>query len=272
MIYMLMASGISLILSMMNILNFAHGELYMLGGLGVWLICERFGYPYWLGIVGMTTFVVLLGILLERMIFRPLRGRLLPALFTSFGVGLIMQSSCSLIFGGQDRKVTSVFKDVIEFSGVFVPLEKLVIVVGSLILVGALVIFVKYSRAGQALQAVTQDHEAAALMGININRTNALGFAIGCALAGVGGGLIAPVYYVSPYMGMGPMLKACTVVIIGGLGSLPGAILGSFLLGFIDQFSLTFVGYVGNIFGFVIIMMVLLFRPQGLLGQERAMH
>lgn len=271
-IYVLVAMGLTLILSIMSMINFAHGELYMFGGFGVYVILQRFGYNYWLGVLVGVLIAVLAGVLLERTVFRPLRKELLPASFAALGVGMILQTVALMIFGPLDKDVPTVFPGVINISGVFIPMEKLVIVLGSLAVIGAIIVFVNYFRAGQALQAVAQDSEAAALMGININRINALGFGIGCGLAAVAGGLIAPLYYVSPYMGMSPLLKAFNVIIIGGLGSIPGAVLGSFLLGFIDQFSLTYLGYVGNIVGFLLILLFLLFRPRGLLGREIQMH
>lgn len=272
MIYMAVAIGITLIISIMNLLSFVHGELYMLGGYAVYLIYQRFGYPYWLGIVVGGASVALVGLLLERTVFRPLRNQLLPALFVTMGIGLMLQTGSLLVFGGQDRNVATVFEGVISVSGVFLPIEKLAVFLGTLVMVGGVIVFVNYFRVGQALQAVSQDPEAAALMGINVNRISAMGVSISCGLAGVAGGLIAPLYLVSPSMGMAPFLKALIVIIIGGLGSIPGAVFGGVLLGFIDQFSLTFLGYIGNIFGFLIIMVILLFRPRGLLGRELRMH
>ena len=271
-IYMLVAMGLTLILSIMSMINFAHGELYMLGGFAVYVMFQRFGYNYWVGVIAGVAVAVLMGVLLERTVFRPLRKELLPASFAALGIGMILQTVSLMVFGPLEKDVVTVFQGVINISGVFIPMEKLVIVLGSLAVIGAIIIFVNHFRAGQALQAVAQDSEAAALMGININRINALGFGIGCGLAAIAGGLIAPLYYVSPYMGMAPLLKAFNVIIIGGLGSIPGAVLGSFLLGFIDQFSLTYMGYVGNLFGFLLIVLFLLFRPTGLLGRELRTH
>jgi branched-chain amino acid transport system permease protein len=271
-IYMLMAIGLTLVFSIMSLINFAHSELYMMGGFGAFLLFDRLGINYWIALVIGIVIVGLFGIPLERVIFRPLRKDMLQACLASLGVGLIIQTIFLLIFGEVCRDVATVFKGVLEFSGLFVPIEKLVIVAVSGALAGALIIFVNYFRTGQALQAVAQDAEAAALQGINVNRMNAIGFAIGCGLAAAAGGLIAPLFYVTPYMGMTPLLKAFIVIIMGGLGSIPGAVLASFVLGFIEQFSLTLVGYVGNIFGFIIIIILLVFRPKGFLGREFRVH
>ena len=267
-VYMLMSTGLTLVFSVMGLINFAHGELYMLGGFAIYSIFGLLGFNYWVALIIGIVFVGLIGVLLERAIFRPLRKNLVQACLASLGVGLILQTVTMLIFGAQDRAVGNIFKGVFEVSGVFIPIEKLVIVLASALIAGALIIFVNYSQIGLALQAVAQDDEAAALQGINVDRMNAIGFAIGCGLAAAAGGLISPLFYVSPYMGMAPVLKAFIVTIMGGLGSIPGAVLASFVLGFIEQFSLTLIGYIGNIIGFIIVMILLLFRPRGFLGHE----
>ena len=271
-IYMLMAIGLTLVFSIMSLINFAHGTLYMMGGFAVYLFFERLGLNYWLGILIGIVFVGLFGALLEKGIFRPLRKDMLQACLASLGVAMILETGALIIFGELDKDVSTIFKGVIEISGVFIPKEKLVIVLVSAAVAGALIVFIKYSRAGQALQAVAQDADAAALQGINVSRMNSLGFAIGCGLAAAAGGLISPLFFVSSYMGMIPLMKAFMVIIMGGLGSIPGAVLASFILGFVEQFSLTLVGYIGNVFGFIIIMLFLLFRPRGLLGREFKLH
>jgi branched-chain amino acid transport system permease protein len=271
-IYMLMAIGLTLVFSIMNLINFAHGTLYMMGGFAVYLFFERLGINYWLAIVIGIVFVGLFGGLLEKGIFRRLRKDLLQACLASLGIAMILETAALLIFGELDKKVTSIFRGVMNVSGIFIPKEKMVIVLVSAAIAGALIIFIKYFRTGRALQAVAQDAEAAALQGINVSRMNAMGFAIGCALAAAAGGLIAPLFFVSSYMGMIPLMKAFMVIIMGGLGSIPGAVLASFVLGFVEQFSLTLVGYIGNVFGFIIIMLFLLFRPKGLLGREFKIH
>jgi branched-chain amino acid transport system permease protein len=271
-IYMLMAIGLTLVFSIMSLINFAHGTLYMMGGFAVYLFFERLRVNYWLGIIIGIVFVGLFGGLLERGIFRRLRKDMLQACLASLGVAMILETGALIIFGELDKDVSTVFKGVIEFSGVFVPWEKMVIVLVSAAVAGALIVFIKYSRAGQALQAVAQDADAAAFQGINVSRMNSLGFAIGCGLAAAAGGLISPLFFVSSYMGNIPLMKAFMVIIMGGLGSIPGAVLASFILGFVEQFSLTLVGYIGNVFGFIIIMLFLLFRPRGLLGREFKLH
>jgi branched-chain amino acid transport system permease protein len=267
-----MAIGLTLVFSIMRMINFAHGELYMLGGFSVYFIFSQWGINYWLAVLIGVFLVSVVGLVLERAIFRPLRHDLLAACLASLGVGIILQTATLLAFGERDKDVPTVFKGVIEISGIYLSIERLAVVVASAVVAVGLIIFINRFRLGQALQAVAQNPDAAALQGINVNRMNALGFAIACGLAAAAGGIISPMVYVTPYMGVTPVLKAFIVVIMGGLGSIPGAVLAGFVLGFIEQFTLTYLGYVGNLFGFVIVMLVLMFRPTGFLGREFRVH
>jgi len=271
-IYILMAMGLTLVFSIMRMINFAHSELYMLGGFSVYFLFGQWGIYYWLAVFVGALFVAVVGVFLEWAIFRPLRHDLLAACLASLGVGIMLQTGALLAFGERDKDVATVYKGIIEVSGVYFPLERLVIVVASALLALALIIFINKFRLGQALQAVAQNPDAAALVGINVNRMNGFGFAVASGLAAAAGGIISPLVYVTPYMGSTPLLKAFIVVIMGGLGSIPGAVLAGFVLGFIEQFSLTLLGYVGNIFGFLIVMVLLVFRPRGLLGREFRVH
>lgn len=271
-IYILMAMGLTLVFSIMRMINFAHGELYMLGGFAVYFIFNQWGINYWAAVLIGVLLVGIFGLLLERAIFRPLRHDLLAACLASLGVGIMLQTAALLSFGERDKDVATIFKGVIEISGIYLSVERLAVVLVSAVIAVGLIIFINRFRLGQALQAVAQNPDAAALQGINVNRMNAFGFAIACGLAAAAGGIISPMVYVTPYMGATPILKAFIVVIMGGLGSIPGAVLAGFVLGFIEQFTLTLLGYVGNVFGFVIVMLVLMFRPRGLLGREFRVH
>lgn len=271
-IYILIAMGLTLVFSIMRMINFAHSELYMLGGFSVYFLFGQWGIYYWLAVFVGALLVAVVGVFLEWAIFRPLRHDLLAACLASLGIGIMLQTGALLAFGERDKDVATVYKGIIEVSGVYFPLERLIIVVASALLALALIIFINKFRLGQALQAVAQNPDAAALVGINVNRMNGFGFAVASGLAAAAGGIISPLVYVTPYMGATPLLKAFIVVIMGGLGSIPGAVLAGFVLGFIEQFSLTLLGYVGNIFGFLIVMVLLVFRPRGFLGREFRVH
>jgi len=217
----------------------------------------------------------ILGLLLERLIFRPLAGKpgaLLASCLASLGVGFMLANAATIVFGERDKDVSTVATGVLKFGGVAISYEKILVVIVGIMLTIGLILAIKYLKMGRALQAIAQDRDAAALMGININRLNALGFALACAVAGAAGGLIAPIFFVFPFMGDDAVLKAFIIVILGGLGSLPGAVLAGFLLGFIESFGLTLIGYPANIIGFAIVIIFLIFRPRGILGREFRVH
>ncbi|RJR16942.1 MAG: branched-chain amino acid ABC transporter permease [Desulfobacteraceae bacterium] len=271
-VYILMSLGLTLVFSIMRMINFAHGELYMLGGLSVYYIYGRLGLNYWVGILGAVVIMFFFGLLLERTIFRPLRHDMLAACLASLGVGMMLQTGALLFFGEEEKAVPPVVTGTFQLGNVSISNERLLIVLVSVAITLALILFIKKSKTGRVLQAVAQNPEAASLQGINVTRMTAVGFGIACALAATAGGIIAPLVYVSPYMGVEPVLKAFIVVIMGGLGSLVGAVIAGFVLGFVEQFSLTMFGFVGHIFGFIIIMVLLLFRPRGFLGKDFKVH
>src|SRR6266545_4681845 len=205
-VYVLVALGLTLIFSIFEIINFAHGEFYMLGGYVTYFGFVVFGLPYFLTLVLAIVVVGLAGLVAERLIFRHLRGKTLNA-------------------------------------------------------------FLQWTRLGRAMRAVAQDPDGAALQGVNIEGISMVGFAIGCALAGSAGGLLAPVLSVSPTMGALPVIKAFIMIIVGGMGSLPGAVLGGLLLGMVEGIGSLFFGSAAvNLLGFLMVIAVLLVRPRGLFG------
>lgn len=271
-IYILVSLGLTLIFSIMHMVNFAHGELYMLGGFGLFVFFGSWGIHYILGLIITMVLVTVAGLLIYRIIFRPLRLNFLAAILASLGIGLMIQNGASFLFGEKDKGVEAVVGGVINVGGVYLSWGYLVVALGGAALAIALVLFIRYTKPGRALRSVAEDRDAASLQGINVNSIDALGFAIASALAAAAGGLMSPLIAIHPYMGHMPMLKGFIVILMGGLGSIPGAILAGFILGFIESFGLQFIGYSANIIGFAIVMMLLLLRPRGLLGHELAIH
>lgn len=264
--YVLIASGFSLIYGIMRLLNFAHGEFYMLGAFATYLLCERLGLNYFIALVLSMIIIAVLGILVYRFFFRPFRDQHDPGLVIALGIAMLIGGLALLVFGEKDKSVSPVFSGVIKVLGATLSMERIVVVIMAIILMGALTLYIKFSKTGQAMRAVAQDREAAALQGIGVDSTFTLCMAISSALAGAAGALLAPLFFVNPFLGMHAVLKALVVVVIGGLGSIPGAIAGGLLLGFVESFGNTFFGDITEILGFVIVMLVLLFRPQGLFG------
>jgi branched-chain amino acid transport system permease protein len=264
--YVLIASGFSLIYGIMRLLNFAHGEFYMLGAFATYLLCEHLGVHYFAAMALSMVIIGILGVLVYHFFFRPFRDEHDPSLVIALGIAMLIGGLALIIFGEKDKSVAPVFSGVIQVWGATLSKERVAVIVGAIVLMAALTLYIKFSKTGQAMRAVAQDREAAALQGIGVDSTFTLCMGISSALAGAAGALLAPLFYVNPFLGMHAVLKALVVVVIGGLGSIPGAIVGGLLLGFVESFGNTFLGDITEMLGFVMVMIVLLFRPQGLFG------
>jgi branched-chain amino acid transport system permease protein len=267
MVYVLVALGLTLIFSILEIINFAHGEFYMLGGYVTYYVYAVFGLNYFLTLGLAILTVGLAGVVAERLIFHDLRGKALNAFIVSLGLLWVMQAGAQLGFGVLDKPVPSAFSGIVRVFGLVISFERFVVTLSAIGLIVALYLFLRLSRPGRAMRAVAQDADAAALQGVNIEAVSALGFGVGCALAGGAGGLLAPVFAVSPAMGALPVVKAFIIIIVGGMGSLPGAVLGGLLLGGVEGLGALFMGSAAvNVLGFVMVIVVLLVRPRGLVG------
>lgn len=268
-IYTLIALGITLIFSIMKIVNFAHGQIYMLGAFAVYYFYAQWHIHYLLSLVLAAITTAALGAVLERTIFRPLRGQELPCLLLSLGLALLLEGGALLLFGEKDKGVPPPFAGTINLWGVHFGMDRLVIIILSLVLLFGLFIFIQKFKAGRAIRALAQDLEAATLQGVDINRMSWLGFGLGCMLAGLSGGLLVPVYWVSPFIGGTAVVKAFIVMVLGGLGSIPGTVLGGLILGFIESFGQQFLpGTWAMAIAYILVIVMILVRPRGLMGKE----
>jgi branched-chain amino acid transport system permease protein len=268
-IYVLVALGLTLVLSIMNIVQLSHGEIYMIGAYGVYYMGVTVGLNFFLALVVSTLLVGGLGILLERLCFRPFRGQPERAMIVSIGLILILQNVVLSIAGGSPRKIESPFPGVMQVMGTSMSWERLSIVVIGFALVAALFLFVRMTKTGQAMLAISQDRIGAALQGININRISAVAMFLGCALAAIAGALVGALFSILPTMGSFALMKGIAVIILGGLGSIPGAVVGGLIIGLIDGIIPALATtYVAGLIGFATIIIILLFRPQGIWGHE----
>jgi len=266
-VYIVVALGLTLIFSILEVINFAHGEFYMLGGFAAYYLSAVGGLNYVATLVLAMLLVGLAGVVAERLVFRHLRGKTLNAFIVSLGLLWVLQATAQLSFGVLDKSVPSAVSGIVRLGGVIVSRERMFVILTAVALIVGLYLFLKFTRTGQAMRAVAQDAEAAALQGVNIELTSALGFGIGCALAGAAGALLAPIFAVSPTMGALPVVKAFIIIIVGGMGSLPGAVLGGLLLGAVEGVGTLFMSSAAvNILGFLMVIAILLLRPRGLLG------
>jgi branched-chain amino acid transport system permease protein len=268
-IYVIMALGFTMIFGIMRIVNFAHGEFYMIGAVAVLILFGRVGLPFFVAVAvgGLATAAI--GILVERFFFRRLVGEEMPAMIMALAIGILLQSLVLMALGPAQQTVPRPFPGAWKLLGATIPLDRTVVGISALAILSAFYAFLKYSRLGLAMRAIAQDREASALMGVESGAIYAAGFGISTLLAGLAGGLMAPIYAIGPYMGESVMLKAFVVVVLGGLGSIPGALLGGLLLGVSESLVFNLFSTGGTLIAtFVGVLLIVLVRPTGLMGRR----
>ena len=267
--YALMAMGFTLIFGVMGVINFAHGELYMVGAYVVWLAYAEGVLPFPLAVIAGAGIVIAIGVAMERALFRPMRERPLMALMMSVGMIFILQVFVATTWlVGAMKHVPPAIKGSLVLFGASAPWQRLIVMPVAAAMLGGLWLFLRRAKVGRALRAVAQDPEAASLQGISIDRTGFIAMAIAAGLAGMAGGLMAPIMRVDPYMGHVPVITALIITIVGGLGSIEGALIASFIYGFMIAFITTYVdGTMATIAGVLLMFIVLTVRPRGILGR-----
>ncbi|MEQ9240802.1 branched-chain amino acid ABC transporter permease [Roseovarius indicus] len=264
----LVAVGLVLIFGVMGVINFAHGELFMAGAYAVVTFYADLHLPFLVAVALGLVFVGCLGLLMERALFRPLRDNPLGGLVASIGFLMILQALAVLGYGVRMEHIPPVTQEVIVFSDkVRLPLSRLFVIIAAIVLLGALWYFLKRTKFGWALRASAQDPEAAELQGISINQTARIAMFIGAGLAGIAGALTAPLVSVNPHMGHSVIVTAFIVIIVGGVGSLEGAVLASVVYAVVHTFVTTFYdGVIADIVGLSLMLLVLIVKPTGLFG------
>ena len=268
----LIAVGLVMIFGVMGVINFAHGELYMVGAYCVVFLYAQENFPFLLAAAVGLVFVGLVGLFMERAMFRPLRDNPLSGLIASIGFLLILQTLVVLGFGRRMGHVPPTTHEKLEVFGAVLTYQRLFVIVAAIVLLVALWVFLKRTKFGWALRACAQDAEAAALQGISMTQTARIAMFIGAALAGVAGALTAPLVSPTPYIGHSVIVTAFIIIIVGGIGSLEGAVIAAVLYAFVHTFVTTFFdGVIANIVGLALMLAVLVVRPTGLFGaKERA--
>ena len=266
----LIAVGLVLIFGVMGVINFAHGELYMAGAYAVVYLYADLDIPFFVAVAVGLVFVGLLGLIMERALFRPLRDNPLGGLIASIGFLLILQTVAVLGFGVRMEHVPPATQEkIVIMEGVILTHQRFYVIAATVLLLGALWVFLRKTKFGWALRACAQDPEAATLQGISLNNTARLAMFIGAALAGVAGALTAPLVSPTPHMGHSVIVTAFIIIIVGGIGSLEGAVIAAILYAFVHTFVTTFFdGVIANIVGLMLMLMVLIVRPTGLFGAK----
>jgi branched-chain amino acid transport system permease protein len=271
-IYGLVSIGLNLIFGVIRVVNFAHGELVMLGMYGAFLAYSLLGLDPYLSIVLVLPALFVFGIIIQRLIIQPLQSESMMQMFATFALLTILQNVVLAITRGEGYSVpTKVAALGVELGDIRVSATRLIILVAVTAIAVALHFFLQRTLIGKSIRAVTQDRQAARLMGINVERTFMVTFGIGAALAGLAGALIAPIYTLSPGIGGNFILAAFAVVVLGGLGSVAGAYFGGMIVGIVEAFAGYYVDpELKQAIWFLIFLAVLVIRPTGLFGQVGA--
>ncbi len=274
-LYGLIAIGYTMVYGILRLINFAHGDIFMLGAYFVYFSTFIFKLPWIVGVVVAITGATLCGLLVDRIAYRPLRSApRISALISAIGVSFFIQNMAVVVFSGQPRPVVQppiLTKPIILGEVRIIPMGILVPLV-SFVLVGALLWMVYRTKHGLAMRAISRDIETTRLMGVSVDKIIALTFAIGSALAAVAGIMWALRYpRVEPFMGIFPGFKAFIAAVFGGIGSIPGAMIGGLALGFVEIMSIAFFpalsGY-KDAFAFILLILILLVKPTGLMGER----
>ena len=263
--YVLVALGLNLIMGIMHIVNFAQGSVYMLSAMLLYILCVELGIHYLLSGAISIAATALLGVVMERFLFRRLLGQFLPSLVMSLGLLLAIEGAVWLRFGIISKAIPGIFPGTFGVFGASVSYERLVVIIGGLLLVGGLFLFIRHTKAGRAIRAVEQDREAAILYGIEISAICRLVFIVSFGLSAAAAFLVSPMLVIDPNIGHTPLLKGLVIIVLGGMGSVTGTLVGGFIIGFIESIASSFFdNTIGSIFSFVILMGILLVRPSGL--------
>ncbi len=272
-IYALIALGYTMVYGIVKLINFAHGDILMVGAYAGFVALTTFDLPFGLAIVVSMSLSAVLGMAIDRLAYKPLRkAPRLSALITALGMSMFLENVFRLMFGSAPRKMPQVIEltKYKLFDGLEITNLSLITVLLSIVFMIILQFVVKKTKSGKAMRAVSQDSGAAKLMGINVDKTISITFAIGSALGAVGGILYSINYYqIEPYMGMIPGLKAFVAAVVGGIGIIPGAMIGGYAIGLVETFTKSYISTTWSdavVFG--ILILVLLIRPAGILGKN----
>jgi branched-chain amino acid transport system permease protein len=271
--YALIALGLTLIFALMNVLNFAHGQMYVLGGFITYTVYGRLGLPFVAGLVASGVTLAILGALMEKFLFRTVikrSHREESTMLLAAAIAFFLDAVILLLFGEKQHGVPKIVSGVLMLDDLIMPYDRLLVGILAILAIAGFVLYMQYSKPGRAMRALAQDRVAAQLMGVDVDRYSMIGFALGAMLAGVVGGLLVATTGVSSGIGGPVSIKAFMMIMIGGAGVVGGAIAGGFILGMMESVGLSVLHAYGDITYLVIfgaLMVFLSLRPNGLMGK-----
>ncbi|MDQ0303380.1 branched-chain amino acid ABC transporter permease [Ancylobacter polymorphus] len=271
--YALIALGLTLIFALMNVLNFAHGQMYVLGGFVTYTIYGQLGLPFVLALACSALTLAIVGALVEKFLFRPVikrSAREESTMLLAAAIAFLMDAIILILFGEKQRGVPKIINGVFVSDSLVMPYDRILVGVIAIAMIASFMAYMQYSRTGRAMRALAQDRVAAQLMGVNVDRYSMIGFALGALLAGVVGGLLVTITGVNSGIGGPISIKAFLMVMIGGAGVVGGAIAGGFILGMMESVGLNVLREFGDVTYLVIFVLLMVFlslRPNGLMGK-----
>ena len=269
--YALIALGLNLIFGIMKVLNFAHGQMYMLGTFIAYYIYGVYDYNYFLSLLISIVILAIVGIIFERFFFRYVlkySKREEVTMLLSMGLALLIENFALIFFGEKRRGIPPIAEGVYNIFNTYIPAQRLVVFFMAVLSIIAFLFLMQYTKTGRTLRALAQDKEVTYLMGVNVNKVSMIGFAVGAALAGLAGGILALIFPISSGSGMALSIKAFTMIMIGGAGVIPGAIIGGLILGMVESFGYGLIGgSLTYLFIYLGLIIFLIFRPNGIMGK-----
>jgi branched-chain amino acid transport system permease protein len=269
--YAMVAAGLALMLGVARLINFAHGEFFMLGAYAFWYGYRELGLPYPLAGVLAVALMIAWGVAYQRTVIRAILARSWHVqLIATLATSIVLTNLAIIVFGTQPKEVpTALSSRILEVGGLRMAWQRLLVLGGALVIFGALHWFVTRTRAGRAMRAMSQNREACAVVGVDVQHVALITFAVSAALAAAAATLVSPLFNIFPDMGAGLTLKAFAAVVAGGFGYVNGAIAASFLIGLTEAIAGSYLSYAfKDAFAFIIMIAVLLWRPQGLFGRR----
>jgi len=271
--YALIALGLTLIFALMSVLNFAHGQMYVLGGFVTYTVYGQLGMPFAVAVLCSGITLAVVGAVIEKLLFGPVIKRSTreeSTMLLAAAIAFFLDAIILLLFGEKQRGVPKIINGVFVSDSIIMPYDRIVVGVVAMAMIAAFVLYMQYSRPGRAMRALAQDRMAAQLMGVNVDRYSMIGFALGAMLAGLVGGLLVSITGVNSGIGGAISIKAFLMVMIGGAGVVGGAIAGGFILGMMESVGLTLLRNFGDVTYLVIFALLMVFlsiRPHGLMGK-----
>lgn len=268
-IYCLVALGLTLIYGIMEVPNFAHGHLYMVGAYVTFFMMTLYKVNYWLSALISAVVLAVLGVILERLVFHPLRNAPSSNKFiAALGAMMFLEAGARVLWGSDFRSIPAVYDKVMIIGGIRVTEQRIIVICSAVVLMVALNLFLKKTIIGCSIEAMAQSRDGAFLMGIDVNKVAILTFIVASVLAGAAATLAGPIFLVYPSMGALIIMKAFVIIVIGGMGSIPGAVIGGYILGMTESMGATYISTdYKDLVAFVVLVIILSIRPSGLFAE-----